>query len=270
MKKLITVLILFFSIFCHAQIKTVPSLGKGKTIVLDYYFNNEYKKDSTGKAIRFHYTWEDTDDSGYSLFGNIFKKYGAKLLHLSTAPALLNLKKASVYIIVDPDTKDETVNPNFISQKDAQVIYKWVKAGGVLLLLINDSGHADLEHTNILAKEFGIVFNQNCLNHVQDKQYENGALYISKSDSIFKHTKKIYIKELATISLTKPAKAHYKNTNGDVIMAISKIGKGTVFAVGDPWFYNEYIDNEILPAEFENTKAANDLAKWLLQQVPEN
>jgi len=43
-----------------------------------------------------------------------------------------------------------------------------------------------------------------------------------------------------------------------------------VFAVGDPWFYNEYIDNEILPAEFENTKAANDLAKWLLQQVPEN
>ena len=92
---------------------------------------------------------------------------------------------------------------------------------------MNDSGHADLEHTNILAKEFGIVFNQNCLNHVQDKQYENGALYISKSDSIFKHTKKIYKKELATISLTKPAKAHYKNNNGDVIMAISKIGKGT-------------------------------------------
>lgn len=267
MYKLIVVAILFQSICDTAQINSSNSLGNGKTILLDYYFNNEYKKDSTGKSLKYHYTWEDTDQSGYSLFGSIFKKYGAKIRHLSTAPSFSNLKKASVYIIVDPDTKDETDIPNFISEKDANVIYNWVKAGGVLLLLLNDSAHADFEHTNILAKRFGMRFIQNSLNQVYGSNYETGALTVSKKDSIFKTAKKIYIKELASLSLTKPAKAHYENSNGDIIMAISKIGKGTVFAVGDPWFYNEYIDNKILPAQFENTKAANDLVKWLLQQA---
>ncbi len=51
-------------------------------------------------------------------------------------------------------------------------------------------------------------------------------------------------------------------------MAVSKFGRGTVFVVGDPWLYNEYVDGRKLPAEFDNYKAANDLAQWLLQQVP--
>lgn len=263
MKKVITIIILLLSILCNAQLKNISLPGKGKIILLDYYFNNEYKNTS----VKYHYTWEDSADSGFSLFGNIFKQYGAKLKHLSTAPSFSKLKNASIYIIVDPDTKEETGNPNYITKKDAQVIYNWVKAGGVLLLMMNDSGHTEFEHVNILANKFGIRFNENSINHVQNKQYENGALYISKNDSIFKHTKKIFLKELSTLSLIKPASPHLKNKNGEVIMAVSKILKGTVFAVGDPWFYNEYINNKNLPVEFENTKAAYDLAKWLLQQV---
>jgi len=54
----------------------------------------------------------------------------------------------------------------------------------------------------------------------------------------------------------------------DVIIAVSRVGKGTVFAVGDPWFYNEYLDGRKLPAEYDNYDAARDLVKWLLQQVP--
>ena len=49
-------------------------------------------------------------------------------------------------------------------------------------------------------------------------------------------------------------------------MAVAKVGKGTVFAVGDPWIYNEYTDGRKLPEEYQNFQAASDLAKWLLRQ----
>ena len=49
-----------------------------------------------------------------------------------------------------------------------------------------------------------------------------------------------------------------------IVAAIAKFGKGTVFAVGDPWVYNEYVDGRKLPAEYENYKAAEDLVKWLI------
>jgi unsaturated rhamnogalacturonyl hydrolase len=47
---------------------------------------------------------------------------------------------------------------------------------------------------------------------------------------------------------------------------VAKVGKGTVFAVGDPWIYNEYIDGRKLPAELENFKAAEDIVKWAISQ----
>jgi unsaturated rhamnogalacturonyl hydrolase len=50
-------------------------------------------------------------------------------------------------------------------------------------------------------------------------------------------------------------------------MAIARVGKGTVFAVGDPWFYNEYTDGRKLPADYENYNAARDWVQWLLLQA---
>ncbi|MFX5785529.1 hypothetical protein ABTE36_23835, partial [Acinetobacter baumannii] len=50
------------------------------------------------------------------------------------------------------------------------------------------------------------------------------------------------------------------------VFAVAKVGKGTVFATGDPWLYNEYLDGRRLPLEFENFKAANSLVKWLIAQ----
>jgi len=41
-----------------------------------------------------------------------------------------------------------------------------------------------------------------------------------------------------------------------------------VLAVGDPWVYNEYANGR-LPKGFDNDKAVNDLAHWLIQQIPE-
>ena len=52
-------------------------------------------------------------------------------------------------------------------------------------------------------------------------------------------------------------------------MAAAKTGKGIVFAVGDPWLYNEYIDGRKLPEVYENFEAGKELLQWLLQQVPD-
>ncbi len=146
------------------------------------------------------------------------------------------------------------------------MIYDWVKAGGVLLLMTNDSGNAEFTHFNLLAEKLGMHFNENSINRVQGNEFETGAFYMPPADAVFKSGPKVYIKELSTITVKAPAKAHLTNKNGDNIMAIAKIGKGSVFAVGDPWFYNEYLDGRKLPTEFQNYEAATDLVKWLLQQ----
>ncbi len=239
--------------------------GRGKIVVLDYYFNNEYKKDARGHLIRYHYTWEDQANSGFSGFGNIFRQSGAAIESLTTEPTRASLQHADVYIIVDPDTEKETASPHFVSPKDADAIYDWVKSGGVLLLMGNDSANAEFLHFNQLAGRFGIHFNEDCRNRVTGNRVEMGAFYLDDHDAIFRRARKIFIKEMSTLHVQKPAKAYFRQ-GGDIIMAISRVGKGTVFAVGDPWFYNEYLDRKNLPPEFENDRAAADLAEWLLNQ----
>ena len=55
---------------------------------------------------------------------------------------------------------------------------------------------------------------------------------------------------------------------GDILMASAKYGKGTVFAVADPWIYNEYTDGQNLPPEYDNLGGAVELVNWLVKQVP--
>ena len=60
-----------------------------------------------------------------------------------------------------------------------------------------------------------------------------------------------------------PAVSVLKNGTDDV-MAVARYGKGTVFALGDPWIYNEYLDGRKLPAAYQNFRAAEQWVKWLL------
>ena len=87
---------------------------------------------------------------------------------------------------------------------------------------------------------------------------------IPANNEVFKNTKSIYIKELATLTLKAPAQSILAD-KGDVIIAVAKVGKGRVFAIGDPWLYNEYVNAHKIPMSFENFNATKDLAKWLLQ-----
>jgi unsaturated rhamnogalacturonyl hydrolase len=54
----------------------------------------------------------------------------------------------------------------------------------------------------------------------------------------------------------------------DIFMASAQYGKGTVYAMVDPWLYNEYTDGRKLPATFDNFTAGNELVRWVLEQVP--
>jgi unsaturated rhamnogalacturonyl hydrolase len=118
----------------------------------------------------------------------------------------------------------------------------------------------------VLAGTFGIHFNYDDYHKVTGNNYSMGAFTMAEKEPIFKTTKKIYIKELSTLQLNPPARSYYSDS-GHVIMAITRVGKGTVFAVGDPWFYNEYTDGRKLPADYENYNAARDWVQWLLLQA---
>jgi unsaturated rhamnogalacturonyl hydrolase len=259
--------------FIHAAVEmemleTLPK-GKGKVVVLDKFYNNEWKKDATGTLVPYHYTWNDKSNSGFAMLGDIFRQYGVTTRSLLTAPTAASLKGAHMYIIVDPDTEKETEKPNFIEPAQAQAITAWVKEGGVLLLMGNDAGNAEFQHFNKLASQFGVQFNEDNFNQVKDNQFEQGSVTVSGSNPVFKSGRKLYVKELATLKLTKPATS-VLTKEGKVVAAIARHGKGVVFAIGDPWLYNEYVDGRKLPAGFDNYQAATDLVNWLIKQTPSN
>jgi len=237
-----------------------------KVVLLDSYYNNEQRVDSTGRLESWHYKWNETDNDGFSLLASVFNKYGFKTDISYEKPSAPLLKKINIYIIVDPDSPAESPHPNFIKEEEATLIYNWVRKGGVLVLLGNDSANTEFKHLNHLANKFGIHFNQNSRNHVNGNHYTTGGILVPEGNSILKDVNKIYMKGISTLTIKAPAKAILTEKE-DIIIAVSKIGKGTVFAAGDPWLYNEYTDGKILSTDFQNHKAALNLVAWLKEQT---
>jgi lysophospholipase L1-like esterase len=240
-------------------------VGLDKIVALDYYFNCEWKKVDTSR-FQFHYVWEDTANSGFSQLGSIICKLGADIVAVRKSPSETELKNISVYIIVDPDTPKETETPNYISEEAINVIVLWVEAGGVLVLMENDKGNADFEHFNKLAERFGVHFNEDSYHRVVGNAYEMGKNNNLPMHPIFKDVKQIFTKEVSSLSIKKPAEP-ILTENDLVLMASARVGQGLVFAVGDPWFYNEYMDTRRLPIDYENNKAARNLYQWLLSNA---
>src|SRR5690242_15303322 len=130
-------------------------------------------------------------------------------------------------------------------------------------MMANDSNNVEFKNYNKLAEKFGIHWNENMRHDVIDNRYEQGAIVLNPYNPIFGNVGKVYIKQLCTQDIKKPAVSIYTENN-EVIMSAAKVGKGVVFAVGDPWFYNEYLDGRKIPAEYRNYQAAEELVKWLL------
>jgi len=247
------------------EIEKAEALSKKKfNVLLDNFFNNEFRTNKQGKKERYHYIWEDTTNSGFYVLGKLFEKYGAKISELKEAPKFKKLQNADVYIIVDPDTPAETEKPNYIDEKSINEIEKFVKKGGILLLFANDKGNCEFEHFNQLANRFGFTFNEVSLNRVDGNKYDMGAFVNLPFNPIFAGVDKIYMKEISTIKFDELPYVLLKKENEPVII-FKKYGDGFVIAIGDPWLYNEYIDNRKLPKDFQNLRAAENLVKWILQ-----
>jgi hypothetical protein len=229
---------------------------------LDNWYNREFNA-KTG--IPFHYLWTDTGFSGYSRWGEIFTRRGAKLKTIEK-PGLNVLNSVDIYIIADPDTTTESKSPNYIMPEEVRLIEKWVRNGGVLVLLGNDAPNCEFTHFNTLASQFGMTFNHVTLHPVTGTDFEMGASKTLSDHPLFKGVTKIYLKEISDINLTGTAKS-ILTENGKVLIAENRYGKGYVFAIGDPWIYNEYIDHDRLPESFENHKAAENLTDLLIGYV---
>ncbi|MES2428067.1 MAG: hypothetical protein V4560_13895 [Bacteroidota bacterium] len=247
--------------------KVAIACSDAQTVTLDTYFNHETHQTKDG-IRRFHYLWTDDKDSGFSIWAGIFKANGFKLDTLGEAPTLKNLRNSNIYIIVDPDTKKETKQPNYIESKAIDQIALWVKAGGILVMMANDSANVELPHFNNLAAKFGLYFNNDLQNHVVDDKHFKDGEASAVDQTVFASNPKVFLKDVCSISLNnKDAKAVITSADGSAaIAAIVKYGKGTVFAVGDPWLYNEYVNGR-LPAIYQNGVAAKDLTLWLKNQI---
>ncbi len=235
-------------------------------VLLDNYYNHETSP-KTGKP--YHYLWTDREDSGFSQFGELFLEQGAEISALESAPKESDLSDVSVYIIVDPDTPAETKSPNYMTGEAAAVIARWVKKGGVLLMMSNDKNNAEFDHFNLLAGKFGMQFNKVLLHPVEGKKFDMGAFVSFPEHPLFKGLKKIYVKEVSSITCSGKAKP-VLTENDQTIIAECRYGKGYVLAVGDPWIYNEYIGHSRLPEDFENMQAARNLVGLLLSAGSKN
>jgi len=256
LKVLIVLLVIFTS--CNSSQNVSDQLVVG----LDNWFNREIHAE-TGQP--FHYLWGDTTWSGYSRFGKIFTDRGAEIKTIEK-PLVSVLKTIDIYIIVDPDTTTESETPNYMLPDDIKNIERWVRRGGILAVFANDAPNCEFTHLNGLMERFGITFNHVTLHRVTGDKWEMGACTNLPDHPLFKRVSKIYIKEISDINLSGTAKA-VLTENKKVLMAENGYGRGYVFAIGDPWIYNEYIDHDRLPESFDNMQAAENLADLLLGKV---
>lgn len=216
-------------------------------VALDGFHNNESKMPD-------HYQWDGIRPGGFSELAKVLRANGAdELRTLRSRIGAASLAGVKMLIIVDPDTPAETEAPKYIEDAEIDAIEVWVKQGGRLVLLGNDKGNAEFEHLNRLAARFGIEFLETTYPKVTGK----GILIASGSHAIFGNGLSVYMVEVAPLKLTRAAQPVLTH-EGTSIMAFSPAGKGMVFALGDPWIYNEYIDHK------DNRQVATNLFRLLL------
>jgi unsaturated rhamnogalacturonyl hydrolase len=244
-----------------------PNPWQGAKVTLDAWFNGQQRRNAAGQMEYFHYKWDDSTDSGFSVFAGIFHTYGVATDTLYSAPNVEKLKGSQLYIIVSPDTPARNPNPHYVQENDAEQVAQWVREGGVLILMENDPANSDIEHLDLLADRFGIHFDPLLRHHVIGDQIALGTIAVNGDGPVFFHPHVFFMKDTCAISVKSPAVAVVQD-GADTVMASAKYGKGTVFAIVDPWLYNEYVDGHSLPPRYDNLAGGEELVRWLLQQIP--
>jgi unsaturated rhamnogalacturonyl hydrolase len=243
---------------------STEALGQGKTALMDAWFNSQTRKNALGQTELYHYKWDDDSASGYSLFGRAFQSYGVSLATLAAAPTPAALAHANIYLIASPDIPAKNPATHYMDQPSGDAIEAWVRSGGVLLLFSNDRDNTEFTHFNTLADRFGIHFNPVLSHHVIGDDHSTGEVVIPPGTGIFGAGFTAFMKDTSTITVSGPAKAVVTD-HGDIMIAISHLGKGVVLAVTDPWVYNEYADGRKM-RQYDGFEGAQDLAAWAVHQ----
>ncbi|QMV18030.1 glycoside hydrolase family 88 protein [Granulicella sp. 5B5] len=241
--------------------------ARGKTVLVDGWFNSQMRKTPAGSAQLFHYKWDDDANSGYSVWGRMFRAYGMRTEVLDHAPTAADLKGVSIYVIVSPDIPALNPNTHYMDEASAAAIEAWVKQGGELVMMENDSEHADQTHLDILSDRFGIHYNAVTRNRELNNDYANTIVPIAAgTGGIFHDAHKALMKETCTITVSGAAKAVLTD-KGDTMMAVAHAGHGLVYANVDPWVYNEYTDGRKAPLEEDNFAGGLELTRWLVTEA---
>ena len=222
-------------------------LGAQTVVALDGYHNAE-------RAMPEHYQWEGTTDGGFSKLANGFREHEVEVRMLRSRIDAASLQGVNLLIVVDPDTPEETPEPKYIEDSEIEAIARWVNDGGRLVLLGNDKGHAEFTHFNRLASRFGIRL----LEETYPKVSGKAILIATGKHPIFEGGLQAYLVEVAPLKLVAPAEPMLTHEGTDV-MALAHVGRGMVFALGDPWLYNEYIERN------DNVRIATNLFRMLLE-----
>lgn len=217
-------------------------------VAVDGFHNDESKMPD-------HYRWDGTRPGGFSEFGKLLRGLGADLRTVRERITREALAGIDVFIIVDPDTPAETGDPKYIEPAEISVIERWVRDGGRLVLLGNDKGNAEFQHFNRLAARFGIEFVETTYPKVVGK----GILTITGPHPIFENGLMLYLIEIAPLKVSSDVEVILAD-KGTPVMALAHVGKGRVFALGDPWAYNEYIDRK------DNRRIVTNLFRMLMKK----
>ncbi len=92
-------------------------LGRGDVVMVDGWFNSQQRVDAFGKPEYFHYKWQTEDEPGYSLFGHLFREFGAQTTELDAEPTLADLNGAKVFVIASPDNLEKNPQPHFANRR---------------------------------------------------------------------------------------------------------------------------------------------------------
>src|ERR1700727_3225816 len=107
---------------------TSYSADREERVFVDAWFNSQQRTNAAGQQEYFHYKWNDVSNSGFFLFGQVFRGFGVDTDTLYNAPTEANLKNARFYIIVSPDIPAKNPHPHYLQPEDARQVAQWVKS----------------------------------------------------------------------------------------------------------------------------------------------